>query len=34
MYKVMNAFICRSCLNPVSSAGHTSVDIDASVVSG
>jgi len=30
MYKVMNSFICRGCLNPVTSTGHTSVDIGAS----
>jgi len=30
MLKVAIAFICRSCVNPVSSAGHTSVDIGAS----
>jgi len=30
MYKVMRSFICRGCLNPVISAGHTSVDIGAS----
>jgi len=26
----MKSFICRSCLNPVASTGHTSVDIGAS----
>jgi len=30
MYKVMKSFICRGCLNPVISTGHTSVDIGAS----
>jgi len=30
MYKVMKSFICRDCLNPVTSTGHTSVDIGAS----
>jgi len=30
MYKVMRSFICRGCLNPVISTGHTSVDIGAS----
>jgi len=30
MYKVMRSFLCRDCLNPVISAGHTSVDIGAS----
>ena len=30
MSKVMNSFICRGCLNPVTSTGRTSVDIDAS----
>jgi len=29
MYKVMRSFICRGCLNPVISTGHTSVDIGA-----
>ena len=27
---VAKSFICSGCLNPVSSAGHTSVDIGAS----
>ena len=27
MSKVMKSFICRGCLNPVTSAGRTSVDI-------
>jgi len=27
MYKVMKTFICRGCMNPVTGAGHTSVDI-------
>ena len=27
MYKVMRSFICRRCLDPVISTGHTSVDI-------
>jgi len=30
MSKVMKSFICRSCLNPVTDTGHTSVDIGAS----
>ena len=30
MSKVANSFICRDCLNPVISAGRTSVDIGAS----
>ena len=30
MYKVMKSFICRGCLNPVSSTGSTSVVIGAS----
>ena len=30
MSKVAKSFICRGCLNPVISAGHTSVDIGAS----
>jgi len=30
MYKVMKSFICRGCSNPVTSTGHTSVDIAAS----
>ena len=30
MSKVAKSFICRGCLNPVTSAGHTSVDIGAS----
>ena len=29
MSKVAKSFICRSCLNPVTSAGRTSVDIGA-----
>ena len=29
MSKVVKSFICRGCLNPVTSAGHTSVDIGA-----
>jgi len=28
--KVTKSFICRGCLNPVSSTGHTSVDIGVS----
>jgi len=28
MYKVMRSFICRGCSNPVTSTGHTSVDVD------
>jgi len=30
MSKVMKSFICRGCLNPVTSSGCTSVDIGAS----
>jgi len=30
MSKVMKSFICRSCLNPVTSTGLTSVDIGVS----
>jgi len=30
MSKVMTSFICRSCLNPVTSTGCTRVDIGAS----
>jgi len=30
MSKVMRSFICRGCLNPVTSTGHTNVDIDVS----
>jgi len=30
MSKVVMSFICRGCLNPVTSAGRTSVDIGAS----
>jgi len=30
MSKVAKSFICRGCLNPVTIAGHTSVDIGAS----
>jgi len=30
MYKVMKSFICRGRSNPVTSTGHTSVDISAS----
>ena len=29
MTKVMKSFICRGCLNPVTSTGRTSVDIGA-----
>jgi len=32
MYKMMRSFICRGCLNPVISTGHTSVDIGASAI--
>jgi len=31
MSKVAKSFICSGCLNPVTSAGRTSVDIRASV---
>jgi len=27
MYKVMKSFVCRGCMNPVTSIGCTSVDI-------
>jgi len=30
MCKVMKSFICRGCLNPILSTGHTIVDIAAS----
>jgi len=30
MYKVTKSFICRGCLNPVTSRGHTCVSIGAS----
>jgi len=30
MFKVMTSFICRGCLNQVTSTGRTSVDIGAS----
>jgi len=30
MSKVMKSYICRGCLNPVTSTGHTSVDIRVS----
>ena len=30
MSKVMKSFICRGCLNPVTSTDQTSVDISAS----
>ena len=30
MSKVAKSFICSGCLNPVTSAGRTSVDIEAS----
>jgi len=28
MYKVMKSFICRGCLNPVNSTGHTSANLE------
>jgi len=28
MYKVMKTFVCRGCMNPVTSTGRTTVDID------
>ena len=34
MSKVAKLFICSGCLNPVTSAGHTSVDIGASAELG
>jgi len=30
MYKVVKSFICRGCLNPITSTDHTSVDTGAS----
>jgi len=30
MCKVVRSFICRGCLNPVLSTGHTSIDISVS----
>jgi len=27
MYKVMKSFVCKGCMNPVTSTGCTSVDI-------
>ena len=27
MYKVMNLFVCRGCMNPVAGTGCTSMDI-------
>jgi len=30
MAKVMKSFICRGCLNPVTSTGHISIDIGVS----
>jgi len=30
VYKVMNSFVCRGCVNPVISTGCTSVDIGVS----
>ena len=30
MFEVMKSFICKGCLNPVTIAGRTSVDIGAS----
>ena len=30
MFKVMKSFNCKGCLNPVTSAGRTSVHIGAS----
>jgi len=32
MSKVAKSFICRGCLNPVTSAGRTSVDIELELV--
>ena len=32
MSKVAKSFICRGCLNTVTSTGHTSVDIGASAM--
>jgi len=28
MYKVMKSFICTGCLNPVTSTGHTSANME------
>jgi len=30
MSKVMKSYICRGCMNPVTSTGHTSVNIGVS----
>jgi len=30
MYKVMKSFICKGCMNPVTSTAHTSVDVGVS----
>ena len=30
--KVLKSFICRGCLNPVTSTGHTTVDIGANAI--
>ena len=27
MYKVIRTFVCKGCMNPVTSTGNTSVDI-------
>jgi len=32
MYKVMKTFICRSCMNPVTGTGHTSVSANLELV--
>jgi len=32
MSKVVKSFTCRGCLNPVTSTGHTSVDIGISAI--
>jgi len=32
MYKVMKTFICKGCMNPVTSTGRTSVDIGVNAI--
>jgi len=34
MFKVMKTFVCRGCMNPVTSTGCTSVDIWCQCKSG
>ena len=33
MVKVIKSFTCKGCLNPVTSAGHTSVDLPVQISS-